>query len=123
MSERDDSSAVLQRLQNTLRERKNAAVDESAGRSYVASLYAKGTEAICKKVAEEAAETIMAAKDLDHEPLAAQREHLVKEVADVWFHTLVLLNHLGLGADDVLAELARREGVSGIAEKASRPVS
>lgn len=105
MSESD----VLQRLARTLAERKEA----SAGTSYVASLYAKGTDAICKKVAEEAAETIMAAKD-------GENSHLVYEVADLWFHSLVLLAHFGLSADDVLNELARREGVSGIAEKAAR---
>ena len=105
MSETD----VLERLARTLAERKEA----SAGSSYVASLYAKGTDAICKKVAEEAAETIMAAKD-------GENSHLVYEVADLWFHSLVLLAHFGLSADDVLNELARREGVSGIAEKAAR---
>ncbi|WP_417067920.1 phosphoribosyl-ATP diphosphatase [Niveibacterium terrae] len=105
MSELD----VLQRLGRTLAERKGA----SAGTSYVASLYAKGTDAICKKVAEEAAETIMAAKD-------GESAHLVYEVADLWFHSLVLLAHFGLSADEVLAELERREGVSGIEEKAAR---
>ena len=101
---------VLHRLQATLVERKNAAPDSS----YVAGLYAKGTDSICKKVAEEAAETIMAAKDGDH-------LHLVREVADLWFHSLVLLAHFDLGVDDVLFELRRREGISGIDEKASRP--
>ena len=101
---------VLHRLQATLVERKAAAPDSS----YVAGLYAKGTDSICKKVAEEAAETIMAAKDGDH-------LHLVREVADLWFHSLILLNHFDLGVDDVLFELRRREGISGIDEKASRP--
>ncbi len=100
---------VLHRLQATLVERKGAAADSS----YVASLYAKGTDAICKKVAEEAAETIMAAKDGDH-------LHLVRETCDLWFHSLVLLAHFDLGVDDVLAELRRREGISGIDEKKSR---
>ncbi|GAB4063450.1 phosphoribosyl-ATP diphosphatase [Uliginosibacterium sediminicola] len=100
---------VLQRLSATLVERKGAAPESS----YVAKLYAKGTDAICKKVAEEAAETIMAAKDGD-------LRHLVYEVTDVWFHSLVLLAHFGLSADDVLAELHRREGISGIDEKNSR---
>ena len=100
---------VLHRLQATLAERKNAAPDSS----YVASLYAKGTDSICKKVAEEAAETIMAAKDGDH-------LHLVREVTDLWFHSLILLAHFDLGVDDVLFELRRREGISGIDEKASR---
>jgi len=100
---------VLHRLQATLTERKTAAPDSS----YVAGLYAKGTDSICKKVAEEAAETIMAAKDGDH-------LHLVREVTDLWFHSLILLNHFDLGVDDVLFELRRREGISGIDEKESR---
>ena len=100
---------VLYRLAETLKERRGAAPDSSS----VASLYAKGTDAICKKIAEEAAETIMAAKD---ENLL----HIVRETADLWFHSLVLLTHFGLGPDDVLAELHRREGISGIDEKKSR---
>jgi len=100
---------VLHRVANTLAERKKADPDSS----YVSSLYAKGTDAICKKVAEEAAETIMAAKDND-------MRHLVWEVTDLWFHSLVLLTHFGLSVDDVLAEFRRREGVSGIDEKKSR---
>lgn len=100
---------ILRRLQATLNQRKGAAPDSS----YVAGLYAKGTDSICKKVAEEAAETIMAAKDGD-------RLHLVREVADVWFHSMILLAHFGVGVDDVLGELHRREGISGIDEKKSR---
>ncbi|HRP95386.1 MAG TPA: phosphoribosyl-ATP diphosphatase [Rhodocyclaceae bacterium] len=100
---------VLRRVSNTLAERKQADPDSS----YVSSLYAKGTDAICKKIAEEAAETIMAAKDGD-------RLHVVWEVTDLWFHSLVLLAHHGLSVDDVLAEFRRREGVSGIDEKRSR---
>lgn len=100
---------VLHRLHTTLLERKGAAPDSS----YVASLYAKGTDAICKKVAEEAAETIMAAKDGD-------QLHLVRETCDLWFHSLVLLAHMGVGVDDVLVEFRRREGISGIDEKKSR---
>ena len=100
---------VLRRVGQTLVERRDASPDSS----YVASLYAKGTEAICKKVAEESAETIMAAKDGD-------REHLVREVADLWFHSMVLLTHFDVGVDDVMSEFARREGVSGMIEKASR---
>lgn len=100
---------VLHRLQATLIERKGAPPDSS----YVASLYAKGVDSICKKVIEEAAETLMAAKDGD-------RLHLVREVADVWFHSMVLLAHFDLGVDDVLAELRRREGISGLDEKKSR---
>ncbi|MEW6313787.1 MAG: phosphoribosyl-ATP diphosphatase [Pseudomonadota bacterium] len=100
---------ILQRLTQTLAERKHA----DPASSYVAKLYAKGEDAILKKVAEEAAETLMAAKDGD-------KLHLVREVADLWFHCLVLLAQHDLGADAVLAELARREGVSGIEEKAAR---
>ena len=104
-----DTDDVLHRLSTTLAARKGA----DAQSSYVASLYAKGTEAICKKVAEEAAETIMAAKD-------GEASNLVWEVADLWFHSLVLAHHFGLSADDILAELRRREGVSGIEEKNAR---
>lgn len=100
---------VLHRVSETLVARKSASPDSS----YVSSLYAKGNDAICKKVAEEAAETIMAAKDGD-------ALHLVREVADLWFHSLVLLTHHGLGVDDVIAEFRRREGISGIDEKKSR---
>ena len=100
---------ILHRVQRTLIERKGAAPESS----YVAGLYAKGTDTICKKVAEEAAETIMAAKDGD-------RLHLVRETCDLWFHLLVLLTHFGIGVDDVLAEFHRREGISGIDEKNSR---
>lgn len=100
---------ILRRIQSTLIERKNAA----PGSSYVASLYAKGTDSICKKVAEEAAETIMAAKDGD-------QLHLVREVADLWFHSMVLLAQFDVGVDDVVSELRRREGISGIDEKKSR---
>jgi phosphoribosyl-ATP pyrophosphohydrolase len=100
---------ILHRLQQTLIERKSAAPDTS----YVAGLYAKGVDAICKKVAEESAEAIMAAKDGD-------RAHLVREVADLWFHSMILLAQFGVGVDEVLAELRRREGVSGIDEKNRR---
>lgn len=100
---------VIHRIQETLEARKAAAPDTS----YVSSLYAKGTDAICKKIAEEAAETIMAAKDGD-------RLHLVRETCDLWFHSMVLLTHFGIGVDDVMVEFRRREGISGIDEKASR---
>jgi len=83
--------------------------------SYVASLFAKGQDAILKKVAEEAAETVLASKSGD-------KLHLVRETADLWFHSLVLLAWHGLAPEDVLAELRRREGVSGIDEKKSRKV-
>jgi phosphoribosyl-ATP pyrophosphohydrolase len=100
---------VIRRIQETLEARKGAPPDAS----YVSSLYAQGTDAICKKVAEEAAETIMAAKDGD-------RLHLVRETCDLWFHSMVLLTHFGIGVDDVMVEFRRREGISGIDEKRSR---
>lgn len=81
--------------------------------SYVASLFAKGQDAILKKVAEEAAETVLAAKGGD-------KLQIVRETADLWFHSLVMLAWHGLAPEDVLAELRRREGLSGIEEKKSR---
>jgi phosphoribosyl-ATP pyrophosphohydrolase len=103
-------SDILARLALVLEERKQAEPDSS----YVARLYAKGLDAILKKIGEEATETVMAAKDGDPARITA-------EVADLWFHCLVLLAQQGLGPDQVLAELDRRFGLSGIAEKASRP--
>ncbi|GAB4421626.1 MAG: phosphoribosyl-ATP diphosphatase [Sideroxydans sp.] len=103
------SNDILQRLTETLEARKGAAPDTS----YVAKLYSKGDDAILKKVIEEAGEVLLAAKEGD-------KTHLVYEIADLWFHTLVLLAHRDLTASDVLNELARREGVSGITEKANR---
>jgi phosphoribosyl-ATP pyrophosphohydrolase len=100
---------VLQRLGKVIATRKSG--DASA--SYVAELFAKGQDAILRKVAEEAAETVLAAKGGD-------KLHLIKETADLWFHSLVLLAWHGLAPGDVLAELRRREGVSGIEEKRSR---
>ena len=102
-------SEILNRLAETLEQRKSA----DPGSSYVAKLYAKGLDTILKKIGEEATETVIAAKNGD-------RENLIYETADLWFHTLVLLADQGLHPDDVLNELARREGLSGIAEKASR---
>jgi phosphoribosyl-ATP pyrophosphohydrolase len=101
--------SILRRLGETLAARK--AGDPSA--SYVAGLFAKGENAILKKIAEEAAETVLASKGGD-------KLHLVKETADLWFHTLVLLAWHDIKPEDVLAELKRREGVSGIDEKKSR---
>ena len=102
-------SEVLERLAETLEARKGA----DASQSYVASLYARGLDAILKKVGEEATETVLAAKGGDP-------EQVVRETADLWFHTLVMLAHLGLGPGAVLAELDRRFGRSGLAEKAAR---
>lgn len=104
-----DRAEILSRLASTLAARKGA----DPASSYVARLYHKGLDAILKKVAEEAAETVMAAKD-------GMRDKVIHETADLWFHSLVLLAHLDIHPDEVLAELARREGVSGIAEKAAR---
>ncbi len=100
---------LLQRLGEALAARK--AADPAS--SYVAGLMAKGEDAILRKVAEESAETLLASKEGD-------KLHLVREVADLWFHSMVLLAWHGLTPGDVLAELQRREGVSGVAEKTSR---
>ena len=104
-----DPGAVLAELQRTLIARRGA----DASQSYVAGLYAKGTDAILKKIGEEAVETVMAAKDGDP-------QKIVYEVADLWFHSLIALAHFGLAPADVLRELERREGLSGLAEFASR---
>lgn len=85
--------------------------------SYVARLLHKGPDAFLKKIGEEATEVVLAAKDADH---GAERSKIVYEVADLWFHCMIALAHYGLKPDDVLAELARREGTSGIEEKALR---
>lgn len=100
---------VLPQLADVLEERKQAAPDSS----YVAKLYDKGLDAILKKVGEEATETVMAAKD-------GEKDKIVYEVADLWFHTLVLLAQQNLHPNDVLAELERRFGLSGLVEKANR---
>ncbi|OGA52101.1 MAG: phosphoribosyl-ATP diphosphatase [Betaproteobacteria bacterium RIFCSPLOWO2_12_FULL_62_58] len=100
---------ILRRLGEVIAARKQA----DPASSYVASLMAKGQDAILKKVAEEASETLLASKEGD-------KLHIVRETADLWFHSLVLLAWHGLGPDDVLAELRRREGISGIDEKSSR---
>ena len=100
---------ILQRLTETLQDRKHAAPETS----YVAKLFSKGEDAVLKKVIEEAGEVLLAAKDGD-------KQHLVYEVADLWFHSLILLAQHDLTAGHVLAELARREGVSGIVEKEGR---
>jgi phosphoribosyl-ATP pyrophosphohydrolase len=100
---------VLRRLGEVIAARKHG--DPAA--SYVAGLFAKGQDAILKKVAEEAAETVLAAKGGD-------KLQIVRETADLWFHSLVLLAWHGLAPEDVLAELRRREGISGIEERKSR---
>ena len=99
----------LQHLAGIIESRRGADPDTS----YVARLLARGEDAILKKIGEEATETVLAAKGGD-------RLHLVRETADLWFHCMVLLARHGLGPADVLAELHRREGISGIDEKAAR---
>ena len=101
---------IIQHLTQELEARKSADPETS----YVAKLYSKGMNGILKKVGEEAAETIIAAKD-------GSQEDLIYETADLWFHTMVMLAQAGLSAEDVLNELARREGLSGLVEKAARP--
>jgi len=102
-------SDILNKLATVLEDRKSA----EPGSSYVAGLYAKGLDTILKKIGEEATETVIAAKGGD-------RAQIIHEMADLWFHTLVLLAQQGLSPDDVLKELDRRFGLSGIAEKAAR---
>ena len=102
-------SDVLQRLAEVLESRKQA----DPADSYVAGLNAKGLDAILKKIGEEATETVLAAKD-------GAADKIIYETADLWFHTLVLLAQQGLRPEQVLDELARRFGVSGVEEKASR---
>jgi len=100
---------ILRRLTEAIESRKGA----DPASSYVAGLFSQGHNAILKKIGEEAAETLLAAKDGDKLPI-------VRETADLWFHCLVMLAWHGLGPDDVLAELKRREGISGVDEKKSR---
>ena len=105
---------VLQELAAILEQRKQAG---DAGSSYVASLHSKGLNKILEKVGEEATETILAAKDMEN---GGSREELVGEVADLWFHSMVMLSHLGVNVSEVTDCLGRRFGVSGLEEKASR---
>ena len=102
---------VFDRVAATIAARQNA----DPASSYVAGLLAKGDDALLKKIGEEATETVMAAKDGD-------KLRIVAEVADLWFHCLVLLARHGLGPDDVRVKLARREGTSGLVEKAARKI-
>ena len=101
--------ATLERLAATIEERKKG----DPAKSYVAGLLSGGEDALLKKIGEEATETVLAAK-------SGERLALVRETADLWFHCLIVLARHGLGPGDVLAELHRREGISGIDEKASR---
>lgn len=99
----------LQRLHEVIESRRQGDPDKS----YVARLFHKGTDAILKKVGEEATETVMAAKD-------GERDKIVYEVADLWFHSMIALAHFGLSPADVIRELERREGLSGLEEFAAR---
>lgn len=112
-----NTADVLQRLAQVIESRKGG--DPST--SYVAKLFHKGTDTVLKKLGEEATEVVLAAKDLDAAPSAEHRQALVGELADLWFHSLVAMSHLGLSPQDVVGELARREGLSGLEEFASRP--
>jgi phosphoribosyl-ATP pyrophosphohydrolase len=103
------SGDVLRQLAEVLEQRKSQAPEQS----YVAGLYAKGLDAILKKIGEEATETVIAAKD-------GSADKIVYEMADLWFHCLVLLAHQGLEPEAVLGELQRRFGLSGLTEKAAR---
>lgn len=105
-------SDTLKKLAEVLEARKTAAPDSS----YVASLYHAGTDKILKKLGEEATETVIAGK-------GGNRQEIIYETADLWFHSLVLLAHNNIDYQDVLNELDRRFGLSGIAEKASRDLS
>ena len=102
-------SEILSQLAGILEQRRDA----DAGSSYVASLYAKGLDEILKKIGEEATETVIAAKSGD-------RQQIIREMADLWFHCLVLLADQELAPSDILRELERRLGVSGLEEKARR---
>ena len=112
MSNLDD----LARLAAVIESRKSANGGDPE-QSYVASLLYKGPDAFLKKIGEEATEAVMAAKDCDH---GGDVQKLVNEVADLWFHSMIALTHYGKSPADVVAELTRREGLSGLEEKALR---
>ena len=100
---------ILERIAQSINERKGG----DPTKSYVATLFAQGDDAMLKKIGEEATETVLAAKSGD-------KLHLVRETADLWFHSMIVLARHGLGPLDVLAEMQRREGISGLDEKAAR---
>ncbi|MES2187677.1 MAG: phosphoribosyl-ATP diphosphatase [Pseudomonadota bacterium] len=116
MSDTNFSADGLARLAAIIESRKTANGGDP-DKSYVARLLAKGPDAFLKKIGEEATEVVMAAKDADH---GGDPQKIVYEVADLWFHCMVALAHYGLAPADVVAELERREGTSGIEEKALR---
>ena len=111
-----NTSDTLMRLADVIETRKPANGGDPE-KSYVARLLHKGPDAVFKKIGEEATETVMAAKDIDN---GGDRAKLVNEVADLWFHSMIALAHYGLTPADVVDELARREGLSGLEEKALR---
>ena len=111
-----NEAQTLQRLASIIESRKQANGGDSAT-SYVARLFAKGDDAILKKIGEEATETIMAAKDAR---VSGDASKVVYECADLWFHSMIMLAQFNLTPQDVVSELARREGISGIEEKAAR---
>lgn len=113
----DNTPDILARLGAVMASRKPAAGGDPQT-SYVARLLQRGPDAFLKKIGEEATELVMAAKDAEH---GGARERIVSEAADLWFHSLVALAYYDLAPADVLAELARREGLSGLEEKARRP--
>lgn len=100
---------ILERIARSINERRSG----DPSKSYVAKLFAQGDDAMLKKIGEEATEVVLAAKGDD-------RLHLVREVTDLWFHCMIVLERHGLGPADVLAEMQRREGISGLDEKAAR---
>lgn len=110
---------ALTRLAAVIESRKAVNGGDPAS-SYVARLLHKGPDAFLKKIGEEATEVVMAAKDLDHG--VGSRDKVLYEVADLWFHTMIALSHYGLTPTDVMAELERREGTSGLQEKAARDI-
>ena len=112
LSRTGNMSDILERLADMVEARKNADPESS----YVSRLLARGEDGVLKKIGEEATETVMAAKDGD-------RLRIVGETADLWFHCIIMLAHYGLRPTDVLFELKRREGISGIDEKAARAAS
>ena len=116
MSATPSTTDILDRLAAVIESRLPARGGDPEA-SYVARLLHKGPDAFLKKIGEEATEVVMAAKDADH---GGERKKIVNEVADLWFHSMVALAHYGLAPRDVVADLARREGTSGIEEKALR---
>ena len=107
------SDAILKQLTEVLEQRKQSSADES----YVASLHQKGLNKILEKVGEESVETILAARDAQQ---SGDNSKVIYETADLWFHSLVMLSHLDIEVDDILSELERRFGLSGLEEKANR---